>query len=129
MAESREKHTQGVSAAVRRLVARSLGVVSNRLELFILELQEQEQRLFGVLLMVLLAAVFSLLALVLASFALVVAFWNTARLEVLLGLIAFYAIGAGLLGWRVRHQVRQGTPFSATLGELKKDRQWLEGKE
>lgn len=127
MADPKE-NAPGVSATVRRLAARSLGVVSNRLELFILELQEQEQRLFGVLLMALLAAVFSLLALVLASFALVIVFWESARMEVLLGLTAFYALGAGLLGWQVRRRVRDGSPFSATLGELKKDRQWLEGK-
>ncbi|MCB1125584.1 MAG: phage holin family protein [Verrucomicrobiae bacterium] len=127
MADPKE-NAPGVSATVRRLAARSLGVVSNRFELFILELQEQEQRLFGVLLMALLAAVFSLLALVLASFALVIVFWESARMEVLLGLTAFYALGAGLLGWQVRRRVRDGSPFSATLGELKKDRQWLEGK-
>lgn len=128
MADPRESDT-GVAAALRRVVARCLGVVSNRLELFILELQEQEARLLGVLLMALLAAVFTLLALMLASFALVVIFWDSARLEVLLGLTAFYALGAGLLGWQVRRRLRDGSPFSATLGELKKDRQWVEGKQ
>lgn len=127
MADSPEDAT-GVPAAARRLVARSMAVLSNRLELFILELQEQEQRLLGILVMALLMGVFSLLALVLASLALVVIFWDSARIEVMTGLIVFHALAAGLLGWQVRRRLKHGSPFSATLGELKKDRQWLEGK-
>ena len=118
--------SRGISASLRRLATRSLGVLTNRLELFLLELREEQGRILSLLLLAVAIGVLSLLTLILISFALVVLFWNTARMPVLLGMIGFYVLAAGLAAWRMNRLLKSGNPFSATIEELKKDREWLE---
>lgn len=88
--------SRGISASLRRLATRSLGVLTNRLELFLLELREEQGRILSLLLLAVAIGVLSLLTLILISFALVVLFWNTARMPVLLGMIGFYILAV----WR-----------------------------
>lgn len=124
-----EAEPRGLKGTLRRLSARVLAVLQNRLELFVVELQEEQQRLLEVLVLGVLIGVFALLALILVSFALVVMFWDHGRLQVLGGLVVIYLIAAGVAAWRLRRRLKQGTPFQSTLGELKKDREWLERQE
>lgn len=123
-----DPHATGIGASFRRLGKRLVAVLANRLELFLVELQEEQGRVLRLLLLAVTMAVLGLMVLILASFALVVAFWDEARLTVLLGLTGLYAAGAVLAGWRLRRLLRSGNPFSATLGELKKDREWIDGQ-
>jgi uncharacterized membrane protein YqjE len=118
---------RGVTGTLRRLAARLAAVVENRFELLVVELQEEQQRLLEVLVLGVLIGVFALLALMVASFALVVIFWDQGRFAVLGGLIAFYLLGAGVAAGRLRRRLKSGTPFEATVGELRKDREWLKG--
>lgn len=115
-----------LGASLRRLGTRSLGVLTNRLELFLLELREEQGRVLRLLLLAVAIGVLSLLTLILISLALVVLFWNTARMPVLLGMIGLYVLAAGLAAWRMNRLLKSRTAFSATLEELKKDCQWLE---
>jgi uncharacterized membrane protein YqjE len=118
---------RGITGTLRRLSARLVAVLENRFELLVVELREEQRRLVEVLVLGILIGVFALLALLFASFALVALFWEQGRFAVLGGLIAFYGLGAGAAAWRLRRRLKDGAPFQATVGELRKDREWLEG--
>jgi uncharacterized membrane protein YqjE len=113
----------GLLGSLRSLTDSLLGSVQDRVQLLGVELQEEKQRLVQIL--VWLAAIVSLgfLALIFASVALVIAFWDTARLATTVGLAVAYL--AGLIVLVVlfkRYLARQPTPFNATLSELRDDR-------
>jgi len=114
--------------SVRRIGSTLLAILANRLELFLVELQEQRAHLLGALLLVLALAVCAIMTLILVTFTVVILFWREHRLAVLCGLAALYLAGTLVAAWRLRARLRDWPAFAATLGELKKDRQCLEGK-
>lgn len=119
--------TAGLFESLSRLAAGLLAVAHTRLELFSVDLSEAQEHLLGLLLTGL-AAVFALgVGLVLATFALILLFWDSHRL-LALGVIATIYLGAGLvLAMRLSRQVREAPQlFSASLAELSKDRLQLD---
>ncbi len=93
----------------------------NRLELWKVEMQEARGSLLQAILLgagMIACAAFAALAL---NVAIVVLFWNVAPVEVLLLLGALHAFGAAAFYWRLTRQLREWTPFNATLDQLRKD--------
>jgi uncharacterized membrane protein YqjE len=67
-----------------------------------------------------------MLAIVFASFALVVVLWETARVPTVIGLAIAYIAGFGGAVWAFRRFLaRQPKPFAATLSELQQDRECI----
>jgi uncharacterized membrane protein YqjE len=66
------------------------------------------------------------LALLLVSVTLIVAFWDTARLAVLISLSAVYSLAALAIYWRLKALFDNWPAFRASLDELKKDRECLD---
>ncbi len=97
-------------------------VGENRLELFLLEVQEERVRLFDALILIAIGIVCVTMALIMITFTLVVIFWDTHRLLVLALAIAVYVIAALVALRKLRSNLQHSQPFSATLEELKKDR-------
>jgi uncharacterized membrane protein YqjE len=114
-------------ATTSKQFARRLFIIGeNRLELLIVEIQEERQRLLHFLLLALSAAVFGILAGVALSLLIVVSLWELSPAAALLVLTSFYAATAGLLYRRLAALRRDWRPLAATLDQLRKDRACLE---
>ncbi len=111
--------------ATGKRILRSVGdLAQSRLELFLVELQEERIRLFDALLLVGAGVVCALMTLALLTFTLVVVFWEY-RVYVLVLLTLAYGAGAGAAFWALRNRLRQWQSFAATLDQIKKDRACL----
>lgn len=113
----------GLLSSIRGLADGFVGSVHDRLELVSLELQEEKHRLIRTAIWLGALLVLGLLALVFASVALLVVFWETARVAVAVSLAgAFILATVGTaLGFKA-YLARQPKPFAGTLAELQEDR-------
>ena len=118
--------SSGLFSAVRRLLNTALAGVENRIELFLVELREERFRIFEVLLLGCAAALLGFMALLTVTVTLVVVFWDSARVQVLVVLSAGYSVATIGILWRLKILLRNWSSFAATLSELKKDRACLE---
>ena len=78
----------GLFSSVKRLLNTALAGVENRIELFLVELREARVRVFDVVLLGCAAAVLGFMALLMVTVTLVVIFWDSARVPVLVVLSA-----------------------------------------
>jgi uncharacterized membrane protein YqjE len=124
--ETSTESSLGLFRSVKRLLNTALAGVENRIELFLVELREERLLVFEALLLGCAAAVLGFMALLTVTVALVVIFWDSARVPVLVVLSACYSLGTIGVLWRLKTRLRNRSPFSATLDELKKDRACLE---
>ena len=91
--------------SISRLAANFLALLQTRLELVSVELEEESLRLFTYLICTL-AAMFCLgIAILLGILLIVVIYWDTHRIGVLVSLIAAFAVASVLLGLWVRDSV------------------------
>jgi uncharacterized membrane protein YqjE len=109
--------------SLKGFLGTSVEIVRTRLELFSTELEEERERLERLILLTA-ASVFCLsFGVLLVTFFVVAAFWDTDyRLAVLGGLALFYLALGAVMGAVTRRKSRHKPKlFSATLGELTKD--------
>jgi uncharacterized membrane protein YqjE len=112
----------GLLESLKRLTGTLLGIVQTRLELLANELEEERLRLRQMLFYGSVALfLFSMATMMLTVFV-VVAFWDSYRLQVLGGLTVLFFI-AGLLVWNALNRIAQQKPklFAASLAELSDD--------
>lgn len=129
MAESREPDAGGLLASVRSMAANLLAIAQTRLELLASDVAEERERLTGLLVLVLLALFSFGVGVVLLALLIVIALWESNRLVALGGLIAFFLLTGGLLGWMALNRLRKSPRlFDASIAELQKDRNQLEGR-
>jgi len=114
----------GVSS--KRFAQRLLTIGENRLELLMVEVQEEREHLLHAILLALGVAVFGFLAGVALTVALVVLLWHLAPVAVLLVLTGLYAAIAVYLYRRFAALQRDWQTLSATLDQLRKDRACVE---
>lgn len=112
----------GIPASLRRLGTSLHGLIRTRLELFAVELREEQLRAVGTLLWV--AVALSLLAggllVVVGTLALVA--WNLAAYTGLVVLALGLIVVAILLLWIIIRGLQQGPkPFSETVAEFQRD--------
>lgn len=105
---------------------RLMTIGENRLELLMVEVQEERERLLHAVLLALGVALFAFLAGAALTVALVVVFWTLSPVGVLLILTALYGGAALLLYRRFTVLQRDWKSFPATLDQLRKDRACLE---
>lgn len=113
----------GLTGSLRGLADGVLGSIEDRFELLSIELHEEKNRLLQLAIWISAIVTLALLAIVFASLALLVVFWETARVPVVVALAVAYAggLGAAVSGFR-RYLARQTKPFAATIAELQIDR-------
>lgn len=114
------------AASARRFVRRLLTIGENRLELLMVEVQEQRERLLHAILLALGIAAFGLLAGVTLTGAVVVLLWEVSPLAVFLALTVLYAAAAVFLYRRLTQLLRDWKSLPATLDQIRKDRECLE---
>ena len=110
----------------KRLAKRLLAIGENRLELLMVEVQEERVRLLRAILLALGVAALAFLAGVALTGTIVVLFWDFSPVAVLLTLTGLYGAGAACLYRRLTMLLRDWENLPATLDQLKKDRACLE---
>ena len=118
--------SESLATSPKHFVRQLLIVGENRLELLMVEVQEERERALRAILLALGVAVFGFLAGAALTVALVVMLWSFSPIAVLLTLTALYSAIA-VLGYR-RFAVlqRNWETLPATLDQLRKDRVCLE---
>ena len=105
-----------------------LGLMQTHIKLFGMECQEAVERLLVWLIWMVTAVAFTILALVCASFLMLILF-EPHRVAVISVLCVMYSTVAGWLWLRLRSAVHQQTlPFSTLMAELRRDQQLLLGE-
>ncbi len=116
----------GRGPSPRRFGGALLGLLHGHLALFGEELKEQRSLSLQLLVLTGLGLVFGLLLLIGLSAALVIGFWDSHRLTVIIALCAFYGVGLLACLFALLHRLRTApAPFSASLEELARDREQL----
>lgn len=113
-------------ASSKRFAQRLLTIGENRLELLMVEVQEERVRLLRAILLALGVAALGLLAGVALTAAIVVLFWAFSPVAVLLVLTGLYGTAAVCLYRRLTVLLRDWQNLPATLDQLRKDRACLE---
>ena len=115
-----------LAATSKQFVRRLATIGENRLELLAVEMQEQRELLLRAFLLALGMAAFGLLAGITLTAALVVLFWASSPLAVLLILTGLYSVAGVCLYRRLAGLLRGWQTLPATLDQLRKDREGLE---
>ena len=116
---------QRLLAATSKHVARLLLTIGeNRLELLMVEVQQERDRFLHAVLLALGAAALGLLAGMTLTATMVVLLWPYSHVATLLTLTVLYGTGGFWLGWRLK-EMSHHQPLSATLDQLRKDRACL----
>ena len=122
MSDGQEGHS------LRALAASFLGLVRTRVELAIVELQEEGERKKAMLVLAAAAGVFLTLGALLFAIFIIVCFWDTHRVAAAGVMTLLYlAIGAYSLMRLKQSAAASPPPFAATLEELKRDVDALRG--
>lgn len=116
-----------IAESAARLVTTLLAIVQTRIELAATEVEEESLRYFSYLMLSLAAMFFLGLAIVLGTLLIVVLYWDTNRIGMLLVLTALFAFVGAVIGLRVRGQYR-GKPklLTHTMTELSRDGEMLQ---
>ncbi len=118
-------------SALRDLALTSVKMVEERLRLLGAELQEEKWRAVEAILWLAVALGLGTLALLVASLAVVLSVWPDpqARIWALVGLALLYGMGALAAYLRMRKRIQgDGLPFSDTVSEFQRDREWLSSR-
>ena len=116
-----------LAATSKRFAGRLVTTGENRLELLIVELQEERERLLHAVLLALGFAALGLLGAMTFTAAIVILLWPSAPVVTLAALTILYAGFAIYLRRRLVALLRDWKSFPATLDQLRKDRACLEG--
>jgi uncharacterized membrane protein YqjE len=112
--------------ATKRIAQRVFVIFENRLQLLMVEAQEERERVLLAILLGLCAAAFGLLAGVTLTIVIAVALWEHSPIIALLVLAALYIIAAVVFYGRLARLQRDWQTLPGTLEQLKKDRECLE---
>ena len=115
-----------IGASSKRFAQRLLTIGENRLELLMLEVQEERGRLLHAILLALGVAAFGLLAGITLTAAIVVGLWTWSPVAVLLILAGLFGAAGVCLYRRLSGLLHDWQTLSATLDQLRKDRACLE---
>jgi uncharacterized membrane protein YqjE len=119
-------NSKPIASSSRRLARRLLTIGENRLELLLVEVQEERERLLHAFLLGLSVAALGLLAALTLTAAVVIWLWACSPAIVLLALTGLYGGAGAWLGRRLTGRLRDWQTLSASLDQLRKDRACLE---
>lgn len=111
----------GLFSSLKRLGELTLATAQNRIELFVVELQEEKARFVQAVLLAAAAIALGAVALTLVTITVVVLCWDNGRVPALGVLSGLYIMASAAAAWRLKKKLG-APPFSATQAELEKDR-------
>ncbi|SAL11478.1 phage holin family protein [Caballeronia humi] len=114
---------QSSPGPLRRILSSTFAIFETRLELLGIELQEEKERLIGVLFLGLAAMMLTMMALITLTVLIAIFFWDTYRWQSLAGITLAYVLVAAFCGLKARNGLRDApNMFDETLSEFRKDR-------
>lgn len=119
-------HSSPLFTPSKNFARRLITIGENRLELLMVEVQEERERLLHAILLALGVALFAFLAGVALTTALVVLFWAVSPVGVLLTLTVVYSAASIVLYRRFSALQQNWKSFPATIDQLRKDRECFE---
>ena len=119
-------HLTEIGSSTRRIFRHVLAMGENRLELLLLELEEERERFVLAIMLALGATIFAVLAGVALTVALAVALWNYSPAAAMLAMAVIYLFAGGVLYYRLVKLRKEWQTLPATLDQLKKDRECLD---
>jgi uncharacterized membrane protein YqjE len=125
MEKSSDNETD-LAGAGKKVAHRLFIVLENRLQLLMVEAQEERERVLMAIWLALGAAAFGLLAGVALTILVAVMLWDVSPKIAMSVLTLLYATGAIIFYQRLMRLQRGWQTLSATLEQLKKDRECLE---
>lgn len=123
--DSDADNTPHLGTASKRLAEQALVICENRLELALVELQEERDRLMRALWLSLAAGISALLAAVAVSIAIAVACWNWSPVGAMVIVAGLYGSVACFSYAQLARLRRDWRTLPATLEQLRKDRECL----
>lgn len=109
-------------SSLRSLGFGLLTLLKDRAELVSVELQEEKLRLIQMFAWISATVFTAFMAIAFASLTLVYAFWESARLSVLIGLSVFYTVALIVIIISFRHFLEhQPKPFAGSIEEIEED--------
>ena len=118
--------TRGVFESLGRLLKTVIVIAHNRLELLLVEVQEERWRFFNALLLAGVVLILALMTLMAATITIVVVCVKADRLDLVVALVLVYLAATIFSLWRLHTRLKNWVPFSATLAEIKKDKACLD---
>ena len=115
-----------LAASSKHFARRVLTISENRLELLMVEVQEERERLLHAFLLALGVAAFGLLAGITLTAGIVAWWWADSPIAVLLTLTGLYGAAGVILYRRLTELLRGWQTLSASLDQFRKDRDCLE---
>jgi uncharacterized membrane protein YqjE len=115
-----------LGGATSRIVQRICVIAENRLQLLMVEAQEERERALRAICLALGAVAFGLLAGIAVTLVIVVALWDHSPIIALLVLTVLYTLAALFFYARLMQLQSGWQTLSGTLEQLKKDRECLE---
>ena len=105
-----------------RMGATLVAMLHTRLELAVVEIEEESQRFLRYLILSLLALFLFGIASVLVALFVIVLFWDSYRLGAVAGMALVFIAAGAILAVKVRAEMRAKPPLLAdTIGELRQD--------
>lgn len=98
---------QSSPGPLRRILSSAFAIFETRLELIGIELQEEKERLIGVLFLGLAAMMLAMMALISLTVLIAIFFWDTYRWQALGGITLLYALIAIGCGLRAQQPARR----------------------
>jgi uncharacterized membrane protein YqjE len=126
--EGPEEKRRGVFASMSRLLKIIAATVANRVELLLVEWQEERLRLVEALLLAGVVLILMLMTLMVATFAIVAVCLLNHQIGLVIALCVLYLLATLVCGWLLRKRLKEWVPFASTLAELKKDKECLDKK-
>ncbi|HTD65152.1 MAG TPA: phage holin family protein [Candidatus Limnocylindria bacterium] len=124
--EETTNHFSQLATPSKDFARRLMTIGENRLELLMVEVQEERERLLRAILLALGVALFAFLGGIALTIALVVLLWSLSPIGVLLTLAGLYIAAAIVLYRRFAVLQRNWKTFPATFDQLRKDRACLD---
>jgi uncharacterized membrane protein YqjE len=112
--------------SVSRLAGTFIAILQTRLELIGVEVEEESLRFFSYFLLALAAMMCFGMAVLLSVLLVIVIYWDTQRLAVLISLMVLFTLSGATIMFGVRRNYRmKPRMLSHTLKELSRDIEWL----
>src|SRR5690348_15861988 len=112
-----------VATASKRVARRFLTILENRFELALVEIQEEREKGLRSFWLAMSACVCLLLAGIVSTVLVMLAFWGNHPIVALLVLMAIYLSGAGIFYFRLMKLQRDWETLPATIEQMRKDRE------
>src|SRR5436190_6725040 len=121
-----EHHSPGLVDSVRRLLDYGLGAFYNRVELLAVEFREEKVNVIELFIYVAAALFFAMMTVIVLTATVILLFTPEWRVYAAGGFCLIYLIGAVWSFLALKSRLKQTTlPFSESINELRKDREWL----